>query len=70
MSPHRNREQGSNRFLRVGTIIRLLSITIIDGSRGVHTAETPVASSLYSCQITLAGGVTYFSLLRVHAPSF
>ena len=32
--------------VRVVTIIDLLQITIIDESRGLHTAETPVASSL------------------------
>ena len=34
--------------LRVVTIIDLLPITIIDGSAGLHTAELPVASSLWS----------------------
>ncbi len=34
--------------LRVVTIIDLVPITIIDGSRGLHTAEVPVASSLWS----------------------
>ena len=33
---------------RVVTIIDLLPITIIDGSRGLHTVEVPVASSLWS----------------------
>ena len=36
------------RLLRVVTIIDLLPITIIDGSRGLHTAKVPVASSLWS----------------------
>jgi hypothetical protein len=34
--------------MRVVTIIDLVPITIIDGSRGLHTAEVPVASSLDS----------------------
>ena len=34
--------------VRVVTIIDLLPITIIDGSRGLHTVEVPVASSLWS----------------------
>jgi hypothetical protein len=33
---------------RVVTIIDLLPITVIDGSRGLHTAEVPVTSFLYS----------------------
>ncbi len=33
-------------LVRVVTIIDLLPITIIDGSRGLHTAGVPVASSL------------------------
>ena len=53
------------RFLRVTvrvvTIIDLLTITIIDGSRGLHTAEVPVASSLdsglsFRSQPSLGGG--------------
>ena len=40
------------------TIIDLLPITIIDGSRGLHTAEVPVASSLYS-------GLSFRSLLSL-----
>jgi hypothetical protein len=45
-------------FARVVTIIDLLPITIIDGSRGLHTAEVPVASSLYS-------GLSFPSLLSL-----
>ena len=40
------------------TIIDLLPITIIDGSRGLHTAEVPVASSLDS-------GLSFRSLLSL-----
>jgi hypothetical protein len=32
--------------MRVVTIIDLVPITIMDGSRGLHAAEVPVASSL------------------------
>jgi hypothetical protein len=47
--------------LSVVTIIDLLPITIIDGSRGLHTAEVPAASSLYSglsfrSPLSLGGG--------------
>ena len=46
------------RHVRVVTIIDLLPITIIDGSRGLHTAEVPVASSLDS-------GLSFRSLLSL-----
>jgi hypothetical protein len=47
--------------LRVVTVIDLLPITIVDGSRGLHTAGVPVASSPWSCssfrsQLSLGGG--------------
>jgi hypothetical protein len=42
------RTERSEVLMRVVTIIDLLPITIIDGSRGLHTAEVPVASSLCS----------------------
>ncbi len=44
--------------VRVVTIIDLLPITIIDGSRGLHTAEVPVVSSLDS-------GLSFRSLLSL-----
>src|SRR5271166_192097 len=44
--------------VRVVTIIDLLPITIINGSRGLHTAEVRVHSSLYS-------GLSFRSLLSL-----
>ena len=44
--------------MRVVTIIDRLPITIIDGSRGLHTAEVPMASSLDS-------GLSFRSLLSL-----
>jgi hypothetical protein len=43
-----NIKKHARRAVRVITIIDLLSITIIDGSRGLHMAEVAVASSLCS----------------------
>jgi hypothetical protein len=42
--------------MRVVTTIDLLPIAMIDGSRGLHTAEVPVVSSFYS-------GLPFHSLL-------
>ena len=53
-----HRQNMADLILRVVTIIELLPITIIDGSRGLHTAEVPVASSLDS-------GLSFRSLLAL-----
>jgi hypothetical protein len=56
--------------VRVVTIIDLLPIAIIDGSRGLHTAEVPVASSLYSelsfrSLLSLGGGTGNAPLISI-----
>jgi hypothetical protein len=60
--------------MRVVTIIDLLPITIIDGSRGLHTAEVPVASSLdsglsFRSLLSLGGGTGNATLISLRPSS-